>query len=182
MKKIYEIIGLFVYEFLGNHVVNSIPSSIVRNMFYRYILGVKCDKSVYFQMNCYLYSSRGILKIGKNTIINRKTVLDRRGNLYIGNNVNISPECCIFTAGHSIDSDDFVGIKKSVSIEDYVWIGTRAMIMPGVTIGKGAVVLPGSIVTKNVEQMSVVGGQPAEIIEKRTSKLNYELNWKPWFM
>lgn len=180
--KIIEILGMFIYEYLGNHVINSIPSSFFRNRFYRYVLNVKCDNSVYFQMNLYLYSSRGKLTIGKNTIINRKSVLDRRGGLFIGNNVNISPYSCIFTAGHNINSNDFAGIKASVVIEDYVWVGTKSMIMPGVHIGRGAVILPGSIVTKDVQTMCVVGGQPAKIIKQRKSNLEYELNWKPWFM
>jgi len=40
------------------------------------------------------------------------------------------------------------------------------MILPGVTIGDGSVIGAGSIVTKNVEPMTVVAGNPAKFIRK----------------
>lgn len=41
----------------------------------------------------------------------------------------------------------------------------NATITPGVTIGKNAVVAAGSVVTKNVEDNTVVGGVPAKVIK-----------------
>lgn len=41
-------------------------------------------------------------------------------------------------------------------------IGARSVIMPGVTIGKHSGVVPGSVVTRDVPDMTVVGGNPAE--------------------
>jgi acetyltransferase-like isoleucine patch superfamily enzyme len=41
------------------------------------------------------------------------------------------------------------------------------MICPGVTIGEGSIVAMGSVVTKDVEALSVVGGNPAKFIKKR---------------
>lgn len=41
-------------------------------------------------------------------------------------------------------------------------IGTYSIIMPGVSIGKHSGVVPGSVVTKDVPDMTVVGGVPAE--------------------
>ena len=55
MKKIVFILGMFVFEYLGNHIINSIPSSYFRYIFYRYVLRIKCDSSVYFLMNIYIY-------------------------------------------------------------------------------------------------------------------------------
>jgi carbonic anhydrase/acetyltransferase-like protein (isoleucine patch superfamily) len=40
-------------------------------------------------------------------------------------------------------------------------IGSGSIIMPGVTIGKHCGVLPGSVVTKDVPDLTVVGGDPA---------------------
>lgn len=123
-----------------------------------------------------------MLKIGDNTIINRGCVLDRRGTLQIGCNVNISPNVSIYTAGHKINDDFFNGYKEGVVIEDFVWLGTGAMVMPGVKIGKGAVVLPGSVVVNDVLPMQIVGGAPAQIYGERKSALKYSLNWRPYFM
>ena len=123
-----------------------------------------------------------MLKIGDNTIINRGCVLDRRGTLKIGCNVNISPNVSIYTAGHKINDDFFNGYKKGVVIEDFVWLGTGAMIMPGVKIGEGAVILPGSVVINDVLPFEVVGGVPAVFKARRNSNINYCLSWRSYFM
>lgn len=178
MNKIIFFLGCFVYEFLGNSIINKIPISKLGYLFYKYILNIECGKDVYFQKGIYIYSSRGYLSIGRNTIINRGVVLDRRGNLYVGNNVNVSPEVCVFTAGHDMNSEVFAGINKAVFIDDYVWLGTRSMVMPGVRIGRGAVVLPGAVVTKDIKPMQVVGGVPAKVVGERNADLKYNLNWR----
>lgn len=41
-------------------------------------------------------------------------------------------------------------------------VGTYSIIMPGVQVGKHCGVVPGSVVTKDVPDMTVVGGSPAE--------------------
>jgi len=41
-------------------------------------------------------------------------------------------------------------------------------IMKGVTIGEGAVISAGSVVTKNVPNYAVVGGNPAKVIKYTT--------------
>jgi virginiamycin A acetyltransferase len=42
-----------------------------------------------------------------------------------------------------------------------VWIGGNATIMPGLRVGHGAIVSTGSVVTKDVPDYSIVGGNPA---------------------
>lgn len=43
------------------------------------------------------------------------------------------------------------------------FIGERAMILPGVTIGPNAVVAAGSVVTRDVGEGAMVGGNPAKV-------------------
>jgi tetrahydrodipicolinate N-succinyltransferase len=47
-------------------------------------------------------------------------------------------------------------------------IGAASTILPGVTIGDGALVGAGSVVTRAVEAGTVVAGNPARTIGKRT--------------
>ncbi|MGP0585237.1 maltose acetyltransferase domain-containing protein [Paenibacillus timonensis] len=54
---------------------------------------------------------------------------------------------------------------KPVNIGNNVWIGGRDVIVPGVTIGDNAVIATGAVVTKNVPNGAVVGGNPAKIIK-----------------
>ncbi|MEH7294176.1 DapH/DapD/GlmU-related protein, partial [Priestia megaterium] len=47
-----------------------------------------------------------------------------------------------------------------------VWIGGSSVINPGVTIGNNVVIASGSVVTKDVPNNVVMGGNPARIIKK----------------
>jgi len=114
------------------------------------------------------FFSFGKLQIGKNCIINSGVYLDNRRGIEIGNNVVIAHDSKIYTLGHDINDLNFITKGKSVKIEDFVVIFSNVLIMPGVTIKKGGVVLPGAVVTKDVEEMSVVGGNPAVQVKKRT--------------
>jgi virginiamycin A acetyltransferase len=48
-----------------------------------------------------------------------------------------------------------------------VWIGHNATIMPGVKIGSGSIIRASAVVTKDVPDYCIVGGNPAKIIKKR---------------
>jgi len=57
--------------------------------------------------------------------------------------------------------------EKPVIIGDDVWIGTRVVILPGVNVGKGAILAAGAVVTKDVPEYAIVGGNPARFIKSR---------------
>ncbi|MEK2495309.1 CatB-related O-acetyltransferase [Kitasatospora purpeofusca] len=48
-----------------------------------------------------------------------------------------------------------------------VWFGNGVTVMPGVRIGHGAIVATGSVVTADVPDYAVVGGNPAQVIRRR---------------
>lgn len=91
-----------------------------------------------------------------------------RSPVKIGNYVIIGSDTNILTGSHYIDSPDWERKPGGLEIEDYVWLPTGVMILPSCRkIGYGAVVSSGSVVVKNVEPMSVVGGNPAKEFKKR---------------
>ena len=90
--------------------------------------------------------------------------------LRIGNNVIIGNNVDFILSSHNIDSVEWEHIQPSggLVIEDYVWICPHSIILPSVKrIGFGAVIGAGSVVTKDVEPMAVVGGNPARKIRNR---------------
>jgi acetyltransferase-like isoleucine patch superfamily enzyme len=58
-------------------------------------------------------------------------------------------------------------IMKQIVIEDNVWVGQGAIIMHGVHIRSGAVIAAGAVVTKDVDNNAIVGGNPAILIRYR---------------
>lgn len=123
----------------------------------------------------------GKMTVGKNSVINFGCYLDNRRGIYIGNNVGIAHNTKIYTLGHDIEDPLFRTKGAPVHIEDSVFIFSNAMIMPGVTIHQGAIVLPGSVVTKDVEERMIVGGNPAKPIRKRTADIDYRQAYNYWF-
>ena len=170
-------------SFLTNYIVAYIPSFATRRWWYRRVLGISLGEHAGVHLHCFIwyYTPRSIrrdgVRIGDYSRVNRNCTLDLRGGLVIGDNVSISPDVVILTAGHRIDDRTFPVEQKSVLIEDYVWIGTRAMVMPGVTIGEGAVVAAGAIVTRDVPPLAIVAGVPAREIGRRPAEgLGYVLD------
>ncbi|MFI9365151.1 CatB-related O-acetyltransferase [Kitasatospora sp. NPDC053057] len=48
-----------------------------------------------------------------------------------------------------------------------VWLGYRTTVMPGVRIGSGAIVAAGSVVTSDIPDYAIAGGNPAKVIRLR---------------
>ncbi len=98
---------------------------------------------------------------------------DLRGEVHIGNFSIMGPEVVIWTTNHRIDRIDIPILQqgtmpeKPVWIGNDVWIGTRAIILAGVHIGDHAVVAAGAVVTKDVPEWAIVGGNPARVIRYR---------------
>lgn len=72
----------------------------------------------------------------------------------------------IFKTGSRYD----VTSKGGINIGHDVWIGTNSIILSGVTIGNGAIIAANSVVTKDVPEYSIYGGNPAKFIKQRFNK------------
>ncbi len=95
------------------------------------------------------------------------------GEVHIGDDVMMAPECVFYTRNHKVDRIDVPMNKqgatesKSITIGNDVWIGRRSMFMPGVSVGNHSIVAAGTVVTKSFPQNSVIGGVPARLIKTR---------------
>ncbi|MCG7376432.1 sugar O-acetyltransferase [Paenibacillus sp. ACRSA] len=87
----------------------------------------------------------------------------------IGDHCLMGPDVHIYTATHPLDPVQRAAgpeYGKPVTIGNNVWIGGRAIINPGVNIGHNVVIASGAVVTKDVPDNVVVGGNPARIIKE----------------
>lgn len=169
--------------YIGNNVIAQVPFERIRNAYYRRILGVRIGQRTHVSMRQFFtgYHSRCNITIGNNCVLNREVYLDGRTGVIIGNNVNISFQCCILSLHHDHNHPHFTSIGDVVEIRDHVWLGARVTILPGVTIGEGAVVAAGAVVTKDVAPYTVVGGVPAKPIGMRNRDIAYLTDFSPYF-
>lgn len=70
------------------------------------------------------------------------------------------------------DDEEILNWRKEhrVVIGPDVWIGHGAILMAGVSVGTGAIIGSGAIVTKNVEDYTIVAGNPAKVIRRRVTE------------
>lgn len=111
---------------------------------------------------------------GDNCSFNTYSVV--HGKVCMGNNVRIAPGAKIFGENHGFsDLDKPIctqpNTRKGITIGDDVWIGANAVVCDGVKIGAHSIVGAGAIVTKDVPEYSVVGGNPAKVIKSRLAQV-----------
>jgi maltose O-acetyltransferase len=123
---------------------------------------INIDRKASFGMN---------VRVGNNSGIGAYSKI--QNGTTIGENVMMGPECHIYTINHIFKRIEIPMITQGLNtvdpvyISDDVWIGARVIILPGVTVEKGAIIGAGAVVTKDVPEYAVVGGNPAKVIRLR---------------
>jgi sugar O-acyltransferase (sialic acid O-acetyltransferase NeuD family) len=83
--------------------------------------------------------------------------------------------------GHDVTIGNFTtlspgaGIMGRAALGEQVYVGTNATILDRVKVGNGAIIAAGAVVTKDVPEMALVAGIPAEV--KKIYRTEEE---KPW--
>ena len=105
------------------------------------------------------------IHLGENVFINAGCKFQDQGGIYIGDNALIGHNVVMATLNHEENPESRANlIAAPIKIGNKVWIGSNATILPGVTIGDGAIIAAGAVVTKDVEEESIVAGVPAKFI------------------
>jgi putative colanic acid biosynthesis acetyltransferase WcaF len=119
------------------------------------------------------------LSIGHRSIIGRQCLIDARGGIEIGDDVNVSSYSRMMTAKHLIHDPEFPAAYGAIVVERRAWIALGATVLGGVTIGEGAVVAANATVTRDVPPFAIVAGTPATVVGERAQPQTYELGYRP---
>lgn len=135
---------------------------------------------------CVISASRDGVFIGKNVHIAVYCSLIGKARIVLCDYSGISSRVSIYSS-----SDDYSGnyltnptvdskytnvISKEVFLDKHVIVGSGSIILPGVKLEEGCAVGALSLVTKSFKSYSIITGNPARILKKRSDKLKkYEI-------
>jgi len=97
-----------------------------------------------------------------------------RGKVTLGDGVRIATGAQILGFNHGTEDLEKPiykqpHTKKGIVIGDDVWVGANVVVLDGIKVGSHCILAAGAIVTKDVPEWSVMGGNPARIIKDRRS-------------
>ena len=130
----------------------------------------KCGYGVRIGPGTRFASGDGVV-LGNNSNLGLKCWI--LGEAEIGDNVMMAQDVIILSSNHQFKDvtkpmmEQGQQPDKIVHIGDDVWIGVRSIILPGVRIGSHSIIGAGSVVCKDVEDWTIVGGNPAKVIGYR---------------
>jgi maltose O-acetyltransferase len=162
-----------VFLTLANHLPRLRLCDRYRWVFYKWA-GVKIKEpcSIWGPLTIRPIGGAKNIEIGANSFLNTEIRFGvPSAPVIIGDNVQIGPRVCFETVNHSAHNEHGkrATLAEAITVEDGVWIGANATILPGVTIKKGAAVAAGAVVTKNVDEYTLVGGVPAKVLKTMRS-------------
>lgn len=105
------------------------------------------------------------VKIGRGVVIMNNALMMAAGGITIDDGVMVAANAQLISNNHDL-YDHAILTCKPVHLKRNCWIGAGATILPGVTIGENAVVGAASVVTKDVEDNTVVVGSPARVVKR----------------
>ena len=177
-KQIHDII------IIGDTLMKSyVKKQLIRMRVYLIFDGIK--RTEYIKKKNLFYS------VGSNFFFQPRILPSDPKLIKFGNNVTVASNVTfinhdlIYMTLNFLNNGKYYNYyAKPIEIGDNVFIGSNSTILPNVKVGTNVVIAAGSIVTKDVENNSVVAGNPARKIctfeeliikrEKENSKLLME--------
>jgi putative colanic acid biosynthesis acetyltransferase WcaF len=86
----------------------------------------------------------------------------------LGAHATVSQHAHLCAATHDYGVPEFPLTPLPIVIGDYAWVAAGAFVGPGVTVEEGAVVGARACVVRDVPAWTVVAGNPARFVKRRT--------------
>jgi putative colanic acid biosynthesis acetyltransferase WcaF len=108
------------------------------------------------------------LIIGNNCWIGEDVWIDNLEDVAIGSNVCLSQGALLLTGNHDYTISSFPYRLGKIIIEDGVWVGAKSVVCPGVVCRSHSILTVNSVASKEMEEMKIYAGNPAQVIRNRT--------------
>jgi putative colanic acid biosynthesis acetyltransferase WcaF len=129
--------------------------------------GARIGREVHIYNSARIYFPWNLI-IGDWSAIGEDALIYNLGPVTIGQQVTISQRAHLCAGTHDYTDPAMPLLKPPIVVGDQAWICADAFVGPGVTVGQGAVVGARAVVVKNAEPWTIVAGNPARFIKKRT--------------
>jgi putative colanic acid biosynthesis acetyltransferase WcaF len=122
--------------------------------------------------NSFIYPSARIwapwlLETGEVATIGSGVHVYNVGGIFIGHHAIVSEDVLLCGATHDFQHPDFPLLSRRIEIGPYAWICSRAVVLPGIRCGEGAVLGAAAVATRDLEDWTVYGGNPAKKLKPR---------------
>lgn len=116
---------------------------------------------------CYV---TGDVSLGNKCTLNPYATV--RGRVRGGDGVRIGAYACMVGFNHGFARIDVPiheqpHTSKGIVLGDDIWVGSQVTVIDGVTVGSHTILAAGAVVTKNVPDYAIVGGNPAKVLRLR---------------
>lgn len=134
--------------------------------------GISIGDNVYIGRNTIIYTKNGNIRIGNNVNISSNCQIFSSGDLEIGDGTMIAAFCYLLNGGNYDTAKDAPLFTKQsgniskgpTSIGTNCWLAAHSTITDGVSLGDHCVVGAGSVVLKNIPDNTLCVGTPARAI------------------
>jgi putative colanic acid biosynthesis acetyltransferase WcaF len=128
--------------------------------------GAEIGKSNFIYGSCKIWAP-WLLKTEDVATIGPGVEIYNPGGVYLGHHAILSQDSYLCGATHDYNTLNFTFMSKPIVIKPYAWICAKAIVLPGVTCKAGSVLAAAAITSKNLEEWTVYGGNPAIRIKER---------------
>lgn len=159
----YRFLWMIIWRLLISWMPRKYPSFWFK--FWLKLFGAEIPSTSTIYNSAKIYRPNNLV-MGEYSTISDNVNFYNVARIIVGSNTIISQGAYLCAASHDYKSEDFTLLKSPIVIGSNSWIAAEAFIGPGVKIGDRVIVAARSVVVKDIENNSLVVGNPA-VLKKR---------------
>lgn len=105
--------------------------------------------------------------MGEYSMLSERVEIYNLGPVDIGAHTVLSQDVYVCAGTHDYTRPDMPLLRPKISIGSGVWICAGAFIGPGVRVGHNCVIGARAVVSKDVPDDMIAGGNPAKVLRSR---------------